>query len=68
MEEVLIQILLMVAAVFFEALLELGGGALLDVLSRVAADLFKPAEPPNAILLAALSLAAPVSLRKSHRT
>jgi hypothetical protein len=50
MEEVLLQILLMVSGVFFEALLEIGAEALLDVLSRVAADVFKPAEPPHPVL------------------
>ena len=49
MDDLLIQILLALAEFFFEALLELGGEALLDVLSRVAADVFKPAEPPHPV-------------------
>jgi hypothetical protein len=50
MDELLFQILLALAEVFFEALLELAGEALLDVLSRVGADVFKSAEPPHPIL------------------
>jgi hypothetical protein len=50
MEELLFQIILTLAEIFFEALLELGGEALLDVLSRVGADVFKSAEPPHPVL------------------
>jgi hypothetical protein len=50
MDELLLQIILLLVEVFFEALLELGGEAILDVLSRIAADVFKPAEPPNPVL------------------
>jgi hypothetical protein len=50
MEELLIQILLIVVEVFCEALLEIGGEALLDLISRVASDAFKPAEPPRPVL------------------
>ena len=47
MDELLIQILLMFLEVFFEAFLELAGEALLDLFSRVAADVFKTEEPPH---------------------
>jgi hypothetical protein len=50
MEEFLSQLLLALAELLFEALLEFGGGALLDLLSRTAAEVFEPAEPPNTIL------------------
>ena len=49
MDELLIQLVLALAEIFFEALLELGGAALLDLLSRAASELFKPAEPPNPV-------------------
>jgi hypothetical protein len=49
MDELLIQLLLALAELFFEALLELGGEALLDLLSRAASKVFKPAEPPNPV-------------------
>ncbi|MGP0017890.1 MAG: hypothetical protein ACLPHP_04910 [Candidatus Sulfotelmatobacter sp.] len=50
MEELLLQISLMLVEVFFEALLELGGEVFSDVLSRLAVDVFKPAEPPHPVL------------------
>jgi len=46
MEEFLIAL----AEVLFEALLEVAGGALLDLLSRTATEVFEPAETPNPIL------------------
>jgi hypothetical protein len=49
MDELLLQILLALAEVFFEALLEIGGEALLDLLSRASSEVFKPAEPPNPV-------------------
>jgi hypothetical protein len=50
MDELLIQILLALAELLFEAFLELGGEALLDLLSRAASEVFKPPDPPNRVL------------------
>jgi hypothetical protein len=44
------EFLIALAEFLFETLLEVAGGALLDLLSRTAAEVFELAEPPNPIL------------------
>lgn len=49
MEELLAQIVLALVETFFDAILELAGEALMDLLSRAASEVFKSDEPPHPI-------------------
>ena len=49
MDEMLIQLMLGLVELVFEVLLEFAGEAVLDLLARAAADLFKPAETPDPV-------------------
>jgi hypothetical protein len=49
MDELLIQLLLGLVEIFFEVFIQFTGEALLDLLSRAAADVFKPVEPPHGL-------------------
>lgn len=49
MDEILVQLLLGLLEILFEVLLEFAGGAVLDLLSRAALDVFKPDEPRHPI-------------------